>query len=55
MIQQIVFALVLAITIFLVWKRATHIRNNVKLGKPKSLKDQSMDTCTWSVWALGPW
>ncbi len=40
MIQQIVFALALAITIFFVWKRAKHIRHNVKLGKAKSLKDQ---------------
>jgi len=40
MIQQIAFALVLIVTIFFVWKRSMHIRNNIKLGKAKDVKDQ---------------
>ncbi|MEJ7643072.1 MAG: (Fe-S)-binding protein [Chryseolinea sp.] len=40
MIQQIVFALVLALTIFVVWKRSARIRKNIKLGKARELKEQ---------------
>ncbi len=39
MIQQITFGLVLSLTIFFVWKRASHIRRNIGMGKEKSTKD----------------
>jgi len=39
MVQQIAFILILAVAVFVIRKRALFIRNNIRLGKAKELKD----------------
>lgn len=39
MIEQITFALVLALAAYCVWRRVKFIRRNINLGKAKSIKD----------------
>jgi ferredoxin len=40
MIEQIVFAVVLIVATFFVWKRSMHIRANINLGKPRLFDDK---------------
>ncbi len=43
MIQQLAFIIILCIAIYFIWKRCLRIRNNINLGKDKSIKDRSSE------------